>query len=125
MIDRLILTNGALLVVTTLVCLACLHPGASGGHADTTPAAMVVQRQPAVRGPEVSIRLDDVDLATQEGSRGLLVRIRRAARTLCAAARLAPTAQDECVRETTDQVVAELCNPALAAANAAGRPTRD
>jgi UrcA family protein len=121
MIDRLILANAAVAVATTIAALAFLPAGASGGRfvqaeAPSAPA----QRQPggAGPGPGVSIRLDDLDLASTDGARMLLLRIRREARALCRVARLAdPRREDDCVRETTDKAVAELCSPAVAAAN--------
>jgi len=131
MIDRLVLANAALLLATTLVALACLEPDAHSARASDTTPTPVAQRQPApaattALGPEVSIRLDDVDLAAPDGPRALLLRIRHAARTLCEAARRGDArAQAECVRETTDRAVAELCDPAVAALNAAGVRSRD
>jgi UrcA family protein len=128
MVDRLILANGAVLAATVMATLTSPHAGAPGARVVGAPAAVVEQRPapaPILR-PELGIRLHDVDLAAPGGPQSLLLRIRHAARTLCVAARLTdPRAEEECVRETTDRAVAELCNPGVAAANAADSRSRD
>jgi UrcA family protein len=130
MVDRLLVANAALLAATTmLVALAGLHGGAAGRPTAPRPAPHAAARATAAVvaaiGPEVSIRLDDVDLNRPADALALARRIRRGAETLCGAARFSdPRQTHACVQETTDKAVAELSNPQVAAANAAAATLR-